>query len=99
MVRRLLQMVLAGCRDCIRAYVGCILVGGKHWGCGDVQGLTAVRQATHHTLLLPKEEKFCGLAKVHCFRNMNIAPLQLFFCLLKSAHRLSLEFSGLASSL
>lgn len=65
MDRRLEKIVLATCRGCIRANVGCILVSGKHWGYKDVQ--PDVRQATHHTLLLPKEGKFCGLAKVHWF--------------------------------
>lgn len=36
-VRRLQKIVLAGCRVCIRAYVGCIPVGGKHWGCKGIQ--------------------------------------------------------------
>jgi len=97
-VRRLQKMILVGCRGCIRAYVGCIPAGGKHWGCRDVQGLTGVQQATPHALLPPKERKFCGLAKVRWFRNMRITPLELVFCLLISAHRLSLEFCVLAAS-
>lgn len=102
MVRRLQKVVLAGCRGCIWTYAEHIPAGSEHWGCKDVQGLTAVRQTTHRTLLLPKEGKFCGLAKVRWFRNMTVAPLELIsafsFSLLTSAHGLSLEFSVLASS-
>lgn len=98
MVRRLQKVAWAGHEGSIRACAGCIPVGGKHWGCKDVQSLTAVRQARHHTLLRPKEGKFYGLAKSHLCRNLKFTPLELFFCLLKSVHRLSLEFSMLASS-
>lgn len=65
-VAKMLQkIVLAACRVCIRANVGCILVSGKHQGCKDAQ--PGVCQAIHHSLLLPKERKFYGLAKVHWF--------------------------------
>lgn len=84
------------CRGCIRANVGFIVVTGKHQGCKDVQ--LHVWQATHHTLLLPKGGKFYGLAKDHWIWNMKRTALELFFCLLKSVHRLSLEISIFASS-
>lgn len=62
MAKRLQKIVLAACRVCIKANVGCILVSGKHQGCKDAQ--PDVCQAIHHSLLLPKERKFYGLAKV-----------------------------------
>lgn len=42
MGRRLQKVVSAGHKSHVRTYIEYILAGGKHWGCKDVQGLTAV---------------------------------------------------------